>query len=94
MNQKLSLPSDQDASGRTFGPEELEALRQCLNTGTLTSTKGNFVRQLETEFARRLGAKYAYACSSGTAAIHCAVAAINLSRAMRSSRHQSPTWGH
>ncbi|MBL8816753.1 MAG: DegT/DnrJ/EryC1/StrS family aminotransferase [Planctomyces sp.] len=77
MNQRISLPSDQDATGRTFGPEELEALRECLNTGTLTSTKGNFVRQLEVEFAKMLGAKFAYACSSGTAAVHCAIAAIN-----------------
>ncbi len=77
MNYKLDLPSDQDASGRTFGPEEQEAVRQCLNTGTLTSTKGNFVRSLETEFARRIGAKFAYACSSGTAAVHCAIAALN-----------------
>ena len=73
----MNLPSDQDASGRTFGPEELEALRQCLETGTLTSTKGNFVKNLETDFAKRLGAKFAYACSSGTAAIHCAIAAID-----------------
>lgn len=77
MAQKITLPSDQDATGRTFGPEELEALRQCLSTGTLTSTKGNFVRSLEIEFAKKLGAKYAWACSSGTAAIHCAIAALN-----------------
>ena len=77
MGTKINLPSDQDATGRTFGPEELEALRQCLETGTLTSTKGNFVKSLEADFAKRLGAKFAYACSSGTAAIHCAIAAIN-----------------
>ena len=75
MTDRISLPSDQDATGRTFGPEELEAVRQCLETGTLTSTKGNFVKQLETSFAAKIGAKFAYACSSGTAAIHCAVAA-------------------
>jgi perosamine synthetase len=77
MTDRISLPSDQDASGRTFGPEELETVRQCLASGTLTSTKGNFVRQLETAFAERIGARFAYACSSGTAAIHCAIAALN-----------------
>ena len=77
MTDCISLPSDQDATGRTFGPEELEAVRLCLATGTLTSTKGNFVRQLETSFAAKIGAKFAYACSSGTAAIHCAIAALN-----------------
>ena len=73
----MQLPSDQDSTGRTLGQEELEFLRQVIESGTLTSTKGNFVKQLETEFAKKLGGKYAYACSSGTAAIHCAVAAIN-----------------
>jgi dTDP-4-amino-4,6-dideoxygalactose transaminase len=73
----MHLPSDQDSTGRTFGSEELEAVRQCLETGTLTSTKGQFVRKLETEFAKRIGAKHAWACSSGTAAVHCAIAALN-----------------
>ncbi len=77
MTNRINLPSDQDCTGRTLGPEELEAVRQCLETGTLTSTKGNFVRQLETAFAAKIGAKFAYACSSGTAAVHCAIAAIN-----------------
>ncbi|MCA9035053.1 MAG: DegT/DnrJ/EryC1/StrS family aminotransferase [Planctomycetaceae bacterium] len=77
MTNRISLPSDQDATGRTFGPEELKALQECLDSGTLTSTKGNFVKSLEADFARRLGAKFAYACSSGTAAVHCAIAAIN-----------------
>lgn len=73
----MQLPSDQNATGRTLGAEELELLRKVIDSGTLTSTKGQFVKQLEAEFARKLGSKYAYACSSGTAAIHCAVAAIN-----------------
>ncbi|MFY9255379.1 MAG: DegT/DnrJ/EryC1/StrS family aminotransferase [Fuerstiella sp.] len=73
----MQLPSDQDSTGRTLGAEELELLRQVIESGTLTSTKGEFVKQLEAGFAKKLGAKYAYACASGTAAIHCAVAAIN-----------------
>jgi dTDP-4-amino-4,6-dideoxygalactose transaminase len=77
MTNRIHLPSDQDSTGRTFGSEELEAVRQCLETGTLTSTKGQFVRKLETEFAKRIGAKHAWACSSGTAAVHCAIAALN-----------------
>jgi hypothetical protein len=77
MTNRITLPSDQDATGRTFGPEELEAVRQCLASGTLTSTKGNFVKQLETKFAAKIGARFAYACSSGTAAVHCAIAALD-----------------
>lgn len=73
----MQLPSDQNSTGRTLGAEEIELLRQVIESGTLTSTKGTFVKQLEADFARKLGAKHAFACSSGTAAIHCAVAAIN-----------------
>lgn len=73
----LQLPSDQEASGRTLGSEEIQALTEVINSGTLTSTKGRFVRTFETEFAKTIGAKHAYACASGTAAVHLAVAAIN-----------------
>jgi dTDP-4-amino-4,6-dideoxygalactose transaminase len=73
----LSLPSDQDATGRTLGEEELNCLAEAIRSGTLTSTKGNFVRALEQRFAEQLGVKHAYACASGTAAIHTAVAALN-----------------
>ncbi len=73
-----ALPSDQDASGRTLGDEEIAAVTAALRSGTLTSTKGQFVSQLESRFASMMGAKYAYACSSGTAAIHCAIAALDL----------------
>ena len=68
MTNPIQLPSDQDSTGRTLGAEELELLRQCIETGTLTSTKGNFVKTLETEFAKKLGVKHAHACASGTAA--------------------------
>lgn len=74
---RITLPSDQDASGRTLGAEEIEAVAAAIRSGTLTSTKGSFVRTLEADFARWLGVKHAYACSSGTAAIHLAVAAID-----------------
>jgi len=73
----MTLPSDQDASGRTFGAEELELLAEVLKSGTLTTTKGKFGKTLEKKFAEKMGAKHAYACTSGTAAIHCAIAAIN-----------------
>jgi perosamine synthetase len=73
----LSLPSDQDASGRTLGDEEIALLAEAIRRGTLTSTKGRFVRTLEQQFAATLGVTYSYACASGTSAIHTAVAAIN-----------------
>jgi perosamine synthetase len=74
---KGRLPSDQDTSGRSLGEEELEALRAVVESGTLTPTRGRMVRSLAHQFADRLGARDASACSSGTAAIHAAVAALD-----------------
>ena len=74
---EVRLPSDQDASGRTLGPEEIQAVIEAIQSGTLTSTKGSFVKRLEEEFAQALGVRHAFACSSGTAAVHTAVAAID-----------------
>lgn len=73
----LKLPSDQDASGRSFDRHELALLREVLNSGTLTSTKGTFVRTLQQRFACLLNVRHAFACASGTAAVHCAVAALD-----------------
>lgn len=73
----FTLPSDQDASGRSFGDAELALLAEVLRSGTLTSTKGTAVRALERGFAESLGARHAWACASGTAALHAAVAAID-----------------
>ena len=74
----IRLPNDQDASGRIFGAEETAALDGVLASGTLTSTKGAYVRFLERDFARQLGVRYAYACASGSAAVHAAIAALDL----------------
>src|SRR5689334_12843321 len=73
----IPLPSDQDASGRTLGDEEIELLTAAIRSGTLTSTKGDFVKRLESHWAAMQGVQHAYACSHGSAAIHCAVAAID-----------------
>jgi dTDP-4-amino-4,6-dideoxygalactose transaminase len=73
----MTLPNDQDATGRTLGEEEIAAVTAALRTGTLTSTKGEFVKTLEKQFAEQIGAKFAWACSSGSAAVHIAIAALN-----------------
>ena len=73
----MQLPSDQEASGRTLGYEELNYLAEVIASGILTSTKGKFVKKFEDEFAKKLGVKFAYACASGTAAIHTAIAALD-----------------
>ncbi len=73
----MRLPSDQDASGRSLGEEELARLRDVIESGILTSTKGSAVKALEHAFADMLGAAKAVACSSGTSAVHAAIAAID-----------------
>lgn len=77
LPEALVLPSDQDASGRSLGDEELELLRDAIASGTLTSTKGSHVSALETRFAEMLGVQVGVACASGTAAVHVAVAAVD-----------------
>jgi perosamine synthetase len=77
VQEKITLPSDQEASGRTLGDEEIAAVTAALRSGTLTSTKGKMVRDFEVAFARKLGVKHAYACASGSAAVHLAVAAVD-----------------
>ncbi len=73
----IRLPSDQDATGRTLGEEEIAAVADAIRTGTLTSTKGEFVKTLESRFAAELGIGHVHACASGTAAVHAAVAALD-----------------
>jgi dTDP-4-amino-4,6-dideoxygalactose transaminase len=72
------LPSDQDASGRTFGSEEAALVIAALQRGTLHSTRGTFVATFERRFAHWLGTRHAIACASGTAAMHAAIAALRL----------------
>ena len=73
----MSLPSDQNATGRSFGEEEIGFLADVIRSGTLFSVSGRFVKNLERNFAEALGVKHAFACASGTAAVHSAIAAID-----------------
>ncbi len=74
----LPLPSDQDSTGRTLGDEEIAALTAVIRSGTLTSTKVEMVKRLETWFAAMLDLPHSHACASGTAALHTAFAAFQL----------------
>ncbi len=75
--RKISLPNDQDISGRSFGIEELNAVKEVLESGTLITTKGKYGKLFEHDFAKKMGVKHAFACNSGSAAVHVAIAAIN-----------------
>jgi dTDP-4-amino-4,6-dideoxygalactose transaminase len=73
----LSLPSDADHSGRDLGDAELTLLRAVIDSGTLNCTRGTQVRAFEQAFAARMGVPHARAVTSGTAAIHTAISAID-----------------
>ncbi len=73
----MQLPSDGNATGRDFGAEELELLREVIESGTLNCTRGTQVNALEKAFADRYGVPHCRAVNSGTAAIHTAIAAID-----------------
>lgn len=73
----MNLPSDRDSSGRTLAAEEIKAVSEAISSGTLTSTAGTFTKSLEAELRSKYNVRHAHACSSGTAAVHIAVAAID-----------------
>lgn len=77
MTNPIVLPSDADHSGRDLGAEELALLRQVIDSGTLNCTRGTQVKEFERAFAARFGVPYARAVTSGTAAVHTAIAAID-----------------
>jgi len=74
---KMSLPSEADISGRSFGEEELSLLKKVIASGTLNCTKGTVVREFEAKFAASLGMPFCRTTTSGTAAVHSAVAAVD-----------------
>src|SRR4030095_1297624 len=77
LEPAVSLPSDADHTGRDLGDEEIALLREVIEAGTLNCTQGTQVKAFERDFAARLGVAHARAVTSGTAAVHTAVAAIN-----------------
>lgn len=60
-----------------FGEDDLREVREALESQDLFFVTGNKVAALEREFARKYGAKYAVGTTSGTAAVHMAVAALD-----------------
>ena len=77
MARTMTLPSGDDHTGRDLGREELDLLREVIESGTLNSTRGTQVKAFERAFAARHGVPHARGVTSGTAAIHAAIAAID-----------------
>ena len=74
----IRLPSDQDASGRSFGPEEIAALTAVIDERCAHGDQGLADQAPRSGTRRRLlGVEHAIACASGTAAVHAAVAALD-----------------
>lgn len=71
------LPTVLNATGRTFGAAEAAAASRAIASGALWRVTGTEVAALESEFASYIGASHAVASTSGTAALHLAVAAVN-----------------
>jgi len=60
----------------SIGPEESQAIAEVIASGWIA--KGEKVAQFEQEFAEYVGAKYAIAVSSGTAALTVALKVLNI----------------
>ncbi|MHA1229168.1 MAG: DegT/DnrJ/EryC1/StrS family aminotransferase [Candidatus Helarchaeota archaeon] len=58
--------------------EEIEAVVQVLKERRLTLLSSEKVEEFETEFAKYIGVKHAIAVNSGTAALHVALASLEL----------------
>lgn len=72
------FPNHMDATGRNLGQEEKELLMRVIDSGCLFRFGGSMVLRFEEEFAALHGKKHAIATSSGTAALHVAVGALDL----------------
>ena len=74
----LMSPAKTFAGRRLFDASELRMLRKALLSQNLFGIDGKMVPAFEKEFARVYGLPYAVASTSGTAAIHTALGALEL----------------
>lgn len=65
-------------TGKRFGNEELEQVKEALEQNTLFYWFGEKVKELNRRFAGLYGVDYCVATSSGTAAIHVALGALGI----------------
>lgn len=57
---------------------EMRYIQDCIETNWISSL-GEYVRRFEEEFAQYLGIRYSLTCSNGTAALHLALLALDIS---------------
>src|SRR5712691_6546507 len=82
-----------------IGQEEIDEVLEVLQSRHLSRygreddpTFGTKVRRVEEEIARLCGVGYALGTNAGTTALWCALGALKIGPAMRSSCPASPTW--
>ena len=61
-----------------IGDEEIDAVVAALKRGEISGTFGVALKDFEEKFAKYCGCKYGVAVSSGTTALHLAVAAAGI----------------
>ncbi|MEX2186020.1 MAG: DegT/DnrJ/EryC1/StrS family aminotransferase [Pirellulales bacterium] len=62
----------------SLGQEEIDAVVMALGRGEISGSFGQSIVDFETQFAAYCGAKHGVACTSGSTALHLAVAAANI----------------
>jgi len=75
---KILVPAPTGDRRAPFGPEEFKLLREALLSQNLCCIDGTMVSGFEKEFATAYDSPYAVASTSGTAAIHVALGALDL----------------
>jgi len=65
-------------SRNPYGQEEIHELTEAINSQNLFALSGNKVVGFEKRFAEKYNSQFAAACSSGTAALHLSIAALDL----------------
>ncbi len=61
-----------------IGGKELANVTNCLRRGMISGTAGEYIGEFEARFSSYCGQKYGVATSSGTAALHLAVASLGI----------------
>lgn len=72
------FPTVNDATGRSFGQEELDQLAQVIKAGTLGFISGIKIKELQSLWQHDHDVETAVCVSSGTAALHTAINFLNL----------------
>ena len=65
-------------TGKRFGEEELQQLKEALEQNTLFYWSGTKVKEMNRKFAEMYGMGYSVATSSGTASIHFALGTVGV----------------